>query len=72
VHFVVQFAAGQFDGEQDAHGVDLVAVVAAAHVAGDAEQDGVADDQAGLFVEIADQRVLGRLSEVDTAAGQPP
>ena len=43
VHLVVEFAAGQFDGEEDAHGVDLVAVVATAHVAGDPEQRGMLD-----------------------------
>ena len=52
--------------------MDLVAVVAAANVTRDAEQHGVLDHEAGLLAELADQRVLGRLAEVDAAAGQPP
>jgi len=61
----VEFTAGQFDGEQDAHRVDLVAVVATAHVAGHAEQDRMLDLEARLFTELTNQRVFRRLTKVD-------
>ena len=69
VDFVMQLAARQFDREEDAHRVDLVAVIAPAHVARHAEQDRVMDHEAGLFAELADEGVFGSLTKVDAAAG---
>ena len=69
VHFVLQLAAREFDGEKDSYRMALVTVVATSYVARDAQEFRVADLESRLLLELSKERVLRRLPEADAAAG---